>query len=146
LQDTIYSLWQTDSLPQHFRVFAGEQRAIGERMIATTSRRPKCIGYATFLDLLDKAPDPLIDALRQDVREISDHFGEVRPRLIALQNALIDLLKFLDPEYIRFARERRTKVSAEEALIGSGDVRGPTDESRGLAPDRQPASPAASAG
>src|SRR5262249_2170513 len=30
LQDTIYALWQTDTLPPVLRIFAGEQRAVGE--------------------------------------------------------------------------------------------------------------------
>src|SRR5215471_12874053 len=36
--------------------------------------------------------------------------GRARPRLIAFTNALIDLLQFLDPDFVRFPKERRTKV------------------------------------
>jgi hypothetical protein len=111
LQDSIYSLWQTDSKPRYLRVFAGEQRAIGERLIQTTSRGQECIGYAAFLDRLDKGSDPLINALMKDVQELANHLSDVRLRLIWLQNALIDLLEFLDPDYIRFRKERRTKVT-----------------------------------
>jgi hypothetical protein len=38
----------TDSLPPPFRVFRGEQRAIGELMINDDSKEPACIGYAKF--------------------------------------------------------------------------------------------------
>jgi hypothetical protein len=38
----------TDGLPPQFRVFRGEQRAIGELMIDHGSQEPACIGYATF--------------------------------------------------------------------------------------------------
>ncbi len=79
-------------------------------MLRKTPGEPECIGYGTFLDLLNKNPDPLIEAVRQDVRELGDHSRDARPRLVALQNALIDLLEFLDPEHIRFRSESRTKV------------------------------------
>jgi len=91
-------------------VFAGEQRAIGERMIRDGSRGSECIGYAGFLDGLAKAPDPMLEYLRTDVRGLSARLDEARPRLVALQNALIDLLTFLDPAFIRFPKERRTKI------------------------------------
>ena len=110
LQDDIYALFQTDRFDRMFRVFAGEQRAIGERMIRDGTRGPECAGYGTFLDQLTKAPDPLLEPVRQDVRNLSTQLAIARPRLVALQNALIDLLAFLDPDFIRFPKERRTKV------------------------------------
>jgi hypothetical protein len=110
LQDDIYSSFQTDRFPRVFRVFAGEQRAIGERMIREGPRGLDCIGYATFLDHVAKGDDRLIEALRSDVRSLSAHLPAARPRLVALQNALIDLLAFLDPDFVRFSRERRSKV------------------------------------
>ncbi len=110
LQDEIYSIFLTDRYKPIFRVFAGEQRAIGERMIVEVSHGPECIGYATFLDRLAEAETPLIEALRNDVQDLSDGLSEARPRLFAIQNALIDLLAFLDPDYIRFPQDRRTKV------------------------------------
>jgi hypothetical protein len=48
--------------------------------------------------------------LRGDVRAASAHLRAARPRLVALQHALIDLLAFLDPAFVRFPRERRTKA------------------------------------
>jgi hypothetical protein len=110
LQDDIYALFQTDRFDRMFRVFAGEQRAIGERMIRDGRRGPECAGYGAFLDQLTKAPDPLLEPVRQDVRNLSTQLVIARPRLVALQNALIDLLAFLDPDFIRFPKERRTKV------------------------------------
>jgi hypothetical protein len=110
LQDDIYSVFQTDRYSRLFRVFAGEQRAIGERMIREGPRGLDCIGYATFLDQAAKRNDRLIEGLRTDVRALSAHLPGARPRLVALQHALIDLLAFLDPDFVRFSRERRTKV------------------------------------
>lgn len=111
LQDDIHALFQTDQFDHMFRIFAGEQRAIGERMIRDATRGPECAGYADFLDQLTKAPDSLLEFIREDVRNMSTRMQAARPRLVALQNALIDLLAFLDPDFIRFSEERRTKVS-----------------------------------
>ncbi|MCG3113721.1 MAG: hypothetical protein MCM46_18105 [Candidatus Manganitrophus sp. SB1] len=110
LQDNTYRLWQTDRFGSLFRVFAGEQRAIGERMIIETPRGPECIGYSAFLDQNLSEKEPLLNALREDVRGCSASLEEARPRLIAIQNVLIDLLDFLDPNYVRFPKERRRKV------------------------------------
>jgi hypothetical protein len=110
LQDDIYSLFQTDRFGRLFRVFAGEQRAIGERMVREGPRGLECLGYAAYLDQVAKGGDRLIEALRGDVRAVSAHLPAARPRLVALQHALIDLLAFLDPDFVRFPRERRTKA------------------------------------
>jgi hypothetical protein len=79
-------------------------------MIRDAERGPECAGYAAFLDQLAKAPDPLLEPIREDVRNLSTQFQDARSRLRALQNALIDLLAFLDPNFIRFPEERRKKV------------------------------------
>jgi hypothetical protein len=110
LQDDIFSLFQTDRFPRLFRVFAGEQRAIGERMIREGPRGLHCMGYAIFLAQAAEGKDRLIEGLRSDVRSLSSHLPSARPRLVALQHALIDLLAFLDPDFVRFSKERRTKV------------------------------------
>ena len=110
LRDNIFNLWQTDSFHPLMRVFAGEQRAIGEHMIAEGVRGPECMGYAKFLENAASIEDTLINALKSDVHQLSTSLPAARPRLIALQHALIDLLLFLDPEYIRFPIDRRTKV------------------------------------
>jgi hypothetical protein len=107
LQDDIYSLLQTDGFGRPFRIFAGEQRAIGESMISDGVRGLECVGYATFLDRLAKFPDALLEPVREDVRNLSARLPEALPRLVALQNALIDLLAFLNPEFIRFPEDRR---------------------------------------
>jgi hypothetical protein len=79
-------------------------------MIREGPRGLDCIGYATFLDQAAKGNDRLVEALRSDVRALSANLPAARPRLVALQHALIDLLAFLDPDFVRFSRERRTKV------------------------------------
>lgn len=110
LQDNILSLFQTDRLPRVFRVFAGEQRAIGERMVRDTPRGPECIGYASFLDTIATDCDPLIQRLRQDIESLDDPLNDARPRLAAIQGALIDLLSFLDPAKVRFPLDEFRKA------------------------------------
>jgi hypothetical protein len=110
LQDTIYALWGTDLHPPLLRIFAGEQRAVGEALIQTTARGQECMGYGVFLKTFDKGVNPLIDLLRADVMALDSGLGQATERLERLQHALIDLLKMLDPEYLRFPENRRSKV------------------------------------
>jgi hypothetical protein len=110
LRDSIYSLWQTDSLHPLFMIFAGEQRAIGENLIVEGPRGPECIGYAAFLSSSAHLEDHLLAALRSDTLQLSTLLSAARPRLVNLQHALIDLLAFLDPAGIRFPLDRRSKV------------------------------------
>jgi hypothetical protein len=110
LQDTIYSLWGTDKQPPLFRIFAGEQRAIGEALIQTGARGPESMGYGAFLKTFTTGANPLIDALRADVMSLQNHLSQATERLTNLQRALIDLLGMLDPDYLRFPEDRRSKV------------------------------------
>lgn len=110
LQDKVHSLWGTDGFPPTFRIFAGEQRALGEALIQVSSRGPECMGYGAFLKELAPGANPLIDALRADVHALGTGLAAAVDRLKSVQNALIDLLALLDPDYIRFPADRRTKV------------------------------------
>jgi len=110
LQDTIDTLWETDAQPSVLRIFVGEQRAVGEALIQTGARGPECMGYGAFLKSFDKGVNPLIDAIRTDVMSLDKNLSQAAARLTNLQNALIDLLKMLDPDYLRFPQDRRTKV------------------------------------
>jgi hypothetical protein len=123
LRDKVYSLWRTDDFVDDplFRVFAGEQRAIGEQMIREGPRGPECIGYAAFLSHSEFEENPLLNDLRADVLQLRTELRRAQPRLMALQHALIDLLCVLDPDYIRFPKESRTKVGEKE-LPECGDI------------------------
>jgi hypothetical protein len=113
LQDTMYSLWQDDRKFQNkfLRLWAGEQRALGESLIVEGPRGPECMGYGKFLRKL-KAQDPLspVSTLQSELKGMRAVTAEQRPRLVALQNALIDLLVFLDPKNVRFPVEKKAKV------------------------------------
>jgi hypothetical protein len=108
--DVINNLWLTDGFPKPFRVFAGEQRAIGELMEKEDSKDDECVGYGAFLTKILLKKDKLVDSLRADVMSLPSTLDQARPRLTALQNALIDLLDLLDPEFVRFPRDHRSKV------------------------------------
>jgi hypothetical protein len=110
LQDDIYSLWGTDLQTPILRIFAGEQRAIGEALIQIGDRGAECMGYGAFLKAFSYDANPLIDALREDVKLLDSSLGQATERLTNLQHALIDLLNILDPEYIRFPESRRSKA------------------------------------
>jgi hypothetical protein len=112
LQDDMHGLFLTDSWGKQFRVFAGEQRAIGEKMIQESNGAHDCIGYASFLEADFGKTSALVDYLRDDVRSLAAGIDEAAPRLTAIQSSLIDLLGFLDPQFIRFPATRRTKLSA----------------------------------
>jgi hypothetical protein len=112
LQDSIFDLWQTEGngCGKAFRIFAGEQRAIGERMIRKTSRGLECIGYGAFSDRLAAGQFPEIARLTRDVTDLATNLPAAKPRLVLVQRALIDLLDFLDPECIRAPRHSRSKI------------------------------------
>jgi len=101
---------QTDRLSPCFRLFNGQQRAIGEIMIARNGDRQETIGYAKFLSAQE---DPQFDRwfghLRDDIATLArEPHGGHDERLRALQAALIELIDLLDPDAVRVeASERR---------------------------------------
>jgi hypothetical protein len=110
LQDGIVTLWGTDQYPPELRLFAGEQRAIGEAMIQASSRGSECMGYGAFLQKFKPGEHDLIDALKADVAALPSKLPAGSPRLRLVQNDLIDLLTTLDPDFARFPADKRSKV------------------------------------
>jgi hypothetical protein len=101
-----------------FRIFRGEQRAIGEIMAVTLTEgedpgRRACIGYAAFVARQKHDPEfrDWFEKLRNDIQLLIEEPGKHHQRLALLQHALVDLINFLDPDCIRFASEHRTKIS-----------------------------------
>jgi hypothetical protein len=102
-----------------FRLFRGEQRALGEVMLETADgepRRYQCIGYATFVERL--AGDPgfarWFARLGAEIDKISDPAPGQLDRLIELQHALIGVIAFLDPEGLRFPKAHIELLSRSE--------------------------------
>ena len=79
-------------------------------MIEERNNHLNCIGYASFLKMLQNNQEPLFEKLQSDVIALSERVSDSYPRLTEIQHALIDILNYLDPEYIRFPKERRSYV------------------------------------
>jgi len=71
----------------------------------------ECIGYGEFLRRYSPGTNQLVENLRSDVAMLQQNYADAIERMVALQNVLIDLLDVLDPNYLRFPKERRLKVS-----------------------------------
>ncbi|MBP6820829.1 MAG: hypothetical protein KA368_04770 [Acidobacteria bacterium] len=93
-----------------FRVFRGEQRAIGELMIIKQDGMDDCIGYAAFVAKQDEAFRFWFETLRQGVDKLATDLKSDNGRLIDLQNALIELIEYLDPNFVRFDKDRCQKA------------------------------------
>jgi hypothetical protein len=104
-----------DSFSSRFRLFNGQQRAIGEIMIERNGdkeERLETVGYAGFLA---RRRDPEFDRwfvdLRADIEALADEpdagHGD---RLVALQRALVELIDLLDPRYLRIESSERRQL------------------------------------
>jgi hypothetical protein len=97
----------------HFRLFRGQQRALGELMMVriTGTSEHECLTYPEFSRRLD---DDLFffgwfERLLNDVDVIADASIDRNERLVRTQWALIDLIDFLDPAKIRLGADHREK-------------------------------------
>lgn len=101
-----------DDLPKPLCVFRGEQRAIGEIMIASPAhadghlREP--LGYAAFCERLDEDPKfaSWLSRLRDEISDVRTE-GPDNERLVRLQHQLVDLIEILDPKQQRLRRRPR---------------------------------------
>jgi hypothetical protein len=116
----VAEVFLTSSLPATFRIFRGEQRAIGEIMMTSTdhnSNRREPIGYASFLKMRkDEEFSRWFRKLRMDIDDLANGGGNA-DRLVRLQNALVDLIDILDPEYARVPQNIRGKVQMSEVSL-----------------------------
>lgn len=108
-QRRIVELFQSDDpdLGRPFLIWRGEQRAIGERMIATTNGRVECLGYASFLERREPEFRRWFERLEKEIGEIAEAPNR---RVIELQHALVDLIRELDPQSLRYSDEVLEKV------------------------------------
>lgn len=110
LMQKIESLFLTDKLNPVFRIFRGEQRAIGEKMITRENGKPICLGYASFVESENESFRRWFKKLEDDINKLAASPLEYGERLEHLQHALIDLIDYLDPECVRFEKKYRQKV------------------------------------
>ena len=105
-----------DDWGKEFRLFRGEQRAIGERMLIE-SRSPegtvyRPMGYAAFVDKLSEpAFDQWLSALRSDVDAFARNNQPNFSRLRHLQNYLVEVVRFLDDPPRRFSERQLSKLA-----------------------------------
>ena len=120
--DSISESFLGAELPEPFRIFRGEQRAIGENMMTYLPSeegpyRRECIGYASFFEMQEKPGFARwFRKLRDDISELAKSDGDPE-RLVRLQNALIDLIAYLDPEGLKCPMDRRARVPLGEVSI-----------------------------
>ncbi len=98
-------------------VFRGEQRAIGEVMLAETRAAPgkargwDCLGYATFVE---RVPRPEVGKwfalLKDDMTKLKDDLESHDERLVALQHSLIDLVCLIDPDGRHITMNQRERL------------------------------------
>ena len=110
LFELIDNLFLMDSFDRVFRVFRGEQRAIGEMMIKSSYGRLFCMGYAEFVNCQDESFRRWLNKLENDVEILSKELPKRFDRLFNLQHSLIDLIDYLDPDFIIFQDESRKKA------------------------------------
>jgi hypothetical protein len=100
--------------PAQFRLFRGQQRAVGELLMVTNSHgRADCMTYPDFCARLDSDKvfrEQWFQRLRNDVDVIDALDWDGNVRLVQAQHALIDLIDFLDPHQVRLATRNRAKV------------------------------------
>jgi hypothetical protein len=111
----------TDSIDideRAFRLFRGEQRALGEVMFARVegskpgAPRWECMGYAAFVAALEhEQVARWFRSLEEDI-EVTAHDRQGHDaRLRRLQRCLMDLVDVLDPDNLRVSSHLRKRVS-----------------------------------
>lgn len=110
LQDRLHSEWGSDTMHPPLRIFAGEQRALGEALIVGDGEAARCMGYAAFLSAFPLGRNALVDALRKDITALPTTLRTAEARLTKVQHSLIDMLDLLDPTKRRFPPSSRSKV------------------------------------
>jgi hypothetical protein len=108
-QRRIVEVFQSDDpdLGRPFLFWRGEQRAIGELMIEPNTGASQCVGYARFLEYEERGLRRWFARLENDLAEVAN---KPNPRLVELQHALVDLIRELDPQAVRYSDEALRKV------------------------------------
>jgi hypothetical protein len=94
-----------------FRLWRPEQRAIGELMIHYDRETKTCLGYAEFVAARSGNLKQWLDPLEADLVALAPVGND--DRLRAVQHALIELIKALDPEQLRYDTDLRRVGSSK---------------------------------
>ncbi|MGH3982669.1 MAG: hypothetical protein ACRDST_08300 [Pseudonocardiaceae bacterium] len=102
-----------------FRLFRGEQRALGEVMLVSADMsnsdapRWECLGYATFVrSVEDEHMTRWFRCLREYIGEIAENPGARDGRLRLIQRRLVDIIDILDPDARRVPAQLRNRLVA----------------------------------
>jgi hypothetical protein len=108
-QRRIVELFQSDepALGRPFLIWRGEQRAIGELMIEPGQGHLYCLGYAGFTARREPSFRTWFQRLEADIDTLA---SGANPRLREVQNALIDLIRELDPQGLRYSDDSVKKA------------------------------------
>jgi len=107
-------------LQPQFRLFRGQQRAIGElMMVHTPGGNTDCMTFPAFVSKLDNDPEFALwfKRLRHDVDAFLTQDWNGNIRQVHVQWALIDLIDFLDPDRIRLTQSRAKLVETAQANL-----------------------------
>jgi hypothetical protein len=88
----------TDQFGDQFMIWRVEQRGLGERMIVTADGKPRCMGYAAFIEQRETMSEWL-EPLEHDLKNLQ---SRGRERLTQLQHQLLELVMRLDPNQTRY--------------------------------------------
>jgi hypothetical protein len=92
-------LWATDKSGQSLMIWYEAQRAIGELMLVERDELFSVMGFAKFSAEVDRF-EPWLGELKES---LGSGEAERSERLVALQNALVELVRELDPHGIQFS-------------------------------------------
>ncbi|MGH3832124.1 MAG: hypothetical protein ACRDRS_17040 [Pseudonocardiaceae bacterium] len=102
-----------------FRIFRGEQRALGEVMLVPVAEptpgapRWECLGYAPFVHSLeDREMARWFQTLREDIGEASADVAKHDERLRLIQHRLMDIIDIVDPDARRVPARLRKRLAA----------------------------------
>ena len=112
--ERVTSKFLRDDLEKEFRLFRGQQRAIGEVMLVPRSNEGsvECVGMATFTKrLADSEFSRWFGRLQSDLEQLTQQPKVSSRRIEHIQGALIDLMDCLDPEGVRIPSGRRQKLT-----------------------------------
>ncbi len=102
-----------------FRLFRGQQRALGEVMLVPVPDPPpgvprwECLGYAAFVEGLDDSRmAKWFSQLREDIDTVSRDLVRHDTRLRLVQRELMNLIDVMDPDARRVPLNMRNRVAA----------------------------------
>jgi hypothetical protein len=111
-----------EHLQPQFRLFRGQQRAIGElMMVHNPGGGTDCLSYPAFISKLDKDKEfaKWFERLLKDVDTFVTQDWNGNLRQVHIQWALVDLIDFLDPHRIRLTQNREKLAETAQANVVS---------------------------